>query len=272
MSITRAFDFITPPPERSLTKPRKSGLTMVIDQGLGIEAQRDLLETSGDYIDFIKFKTGQARLYREEHLLRKLRQCKEAGVKPFIGGQFHEYVFAVHGAKALPGFYVESKRVGFTTIEISDNVIPLTPQQRRDQIRGAVDAGLEVFGEVGSKDNQTSSAELIEQAGVCFDAGASLVLVEAAELVSAGKPNQAMLDDLTAHLDMKRVMIELPGPWIADVRTCDIELLKKLLVAALGPDVNVANVSPDTVIDFESTRVGLGAAGPLNGLMGKAHK
>jgi hypothetical protein len=26
--------------------------------------------------------------------------------------------------------------------------------------------------------------------------------------------------------------------------------------------VNVANVSPDTVIDFEATRVGLGAAGP----------
>jgi phosphosulfolactate synthase len=61
---------------------------------------------------------------------------------------------------------------------------------------------------------------------------------------------------------MTRIMIELPGPWIADVRACDIEVLKKLLVAALGPDVNVANVSPDTVIDFEATRVGLGVAGP----------
>jgi phosphosulfolactate synthase len=48
------------------------------------------------------------------------------------------------------------------------------------------------------------------------------------------------------------------------VRTCDIEVLKKLLVAVLGPDVNVANVTPDTVIDFEATRNGLGAAGPLN--------
>ena len=59
-----------------------------------------------------------------------------------------------------------------------------------------------------------------------------------------------------------RAAIELPGPWIEDVRTCDIELLKKLLVAALGPDVNVANVAADTVIDFEATRVGLGTAGP----------
>jgi phosphosulfolactate synthase len=262
MSITRAFDFIAPPAQRSLTKPRASGLTMVIDQGLGMAAQRDLLETAGDYMDIAKFKTGQARLYREAHLLRKIEQYLANGVKPFIGGQFHEYVFEVYGTAGLPRFYAEARRVGFTTIEISDNVVPLTPQQRRDQIRGAIDAGLEVFGEVGSKDNQTSAAELIDQAGVCFEAGASLVLVEAAELVTAGKPNQAMLKEIAANLDMKRVMIELPGAWIADVRTCDIELLKKLLVGALGPDVNVANVMADTVIDFESIRVGLGVAGP----------
>jgi phosphosulfolactate synthase len=164
----------------------------------------------------------------------------------------------------LPAFYAEAKRLGFTTIEISDNVVPLSDRQRRDQIRAATDAGLEVFGEVGSKDNHSTAAQLIDQAFVSFEAGATLVLVEAAELVTAGQPNRAMLDELTKHLDMKRVMIELPGPWVADVRTCDIEVLKKMLVKAFGPDVNVANVTPDTVIDFEATRVGLGAAGPHN--------
>jgi phosphosulfolactate synthase len=262
MSAARAFDFIAPPPERSLTKPRKRGLTMMIDQGLGVAFQRDLVETAGDYIDFAKFKTGTARLYRDAHLRRKLQQYLEHGVKPFIGGQFHEYVFAVHGVGTLPAFYAEAKAVGFTTIEISDNVVPLTAAQRRDQIRAATDAGLEVFGEVGAKDRHSTAAELIDQAGDCFAAGATLVLVEAAELVTAGQPNRRMLDELARHLDMTRVMIELPGPWIADVRTCDIELLKKLLVAMLGPDVNVANVSPETVIDFEATRLGLGAAGP----------
>src|SRR5258708_7395234 len=96
MAIARAFDFITQPPGRSLTKPRASGLTMVIDQGLGLAAQRDLCETAGDYMDFAKFKTGQARLYREAHLLQKVRQYLESGVKPFIGGQFHEYYSSVH--------------------------------------------------------------------------------------------------------------------------------------------------------------------------------
>ena len=58
-------------------------------------------------------------------------------------------------------------------------------------------------------------------------------------------------------------MIELRGAWIPGVRSCDIEALKKLLVGAFGPDVNVANVAPDTIIDFETTRTGLGVAGPL---------
>jgi phosphosulfolactate synthase len=264
MASARAFDFITPPPERSLAKPRRSGLTMMIDQGLGVAFQRDLLETAGDYIDFAKFKTGTSRLYSEANLRTKVQQYLDHGVKPFIGGQFHEYVFAVHGAKTLPTFYGEARRFGFTTIEISDNVVPLTAEQRCAQIRAAIDAGLEVFGEVGAKDRSSTAAQLIDQASDCFGAGASLVLVEAAELVVAGKPNMPMIDELKRHLDMRRVMIELPGPWIADVRSCDIEALKKLLIVSLGPDVNVANVTPDTIVDFEASRVGLGAAGPLN--------
>lgn len=257
------FAFVALPAGRSTTKPRRRGLTMMIDNGLPTGFHLDLLETAGDYIDLAKFKTGTSRLYRQDHLRRKLDQCAEHGVKPFIGGQFHEYVFAVYGASALGQFYREAQQVGFATIEVSDNVVPLTLQQRRDQIRAAVDSGLEVFGEVGAKDRRSTAAELIEQAGESFEAGATLVLVEAAELVIDGQPHMGMLDDLSRQLDMARVMIELPGPWIPGVRTCDIEALKKLLVGTFGPDVNVANVSPDTVIDFESTRTGLGVAGPL---------
>src|SRR4051812_17653191 len=96
------FGFVALPATRSTVKPRARGLTMMIDNGLPTGFHRDLLETAGEYIDFAKFKTGTARLYRQEHLRRKLAQCAEHGVKPFIGGQFHEYVFAVYGTAALP--------------------------------------------------------------------------------------------------------------------------------------------------------------------------
>jgi phosphosulfolactate synthase len=265
MTIRRPFDFLPLPAARSAAKPRRTGLTMMIDSGLPLGAQRDLMTLAGDYVDLAKIKTGTARLYREGHLRQKLAAYVEHGVKPFIGGQFHEYVFAVHGADSLPRLYKEALRLGFAALEISDNVVPLTAQQRQDQIRAARDAGLEVFGEVGAKDRRSGVAELVDQAGLCFDAGASLVLVEAAELVVDGQPNRAMLRELAAALDMARVMIELPGAWIPEVRSCDIEVLKKLLVGEFGPDVNIANLSPDTVIDFEATRTGLGVAGPPTG-------
>lgn len=258
----RPFEFVPLPPERSRRKPRRSGLTMVVDAGLPLLAQRDLLELGGDYIDLAKIKTGSARLYPPEVLAKKLARYRRARVQPFLGGQFHEYVFATQGARALGRFYREALRLGFAAIEISDNVVPLTPAQRKGQIRAARAAGLIVYGEVGSKDSLSNPSLLVRQAEDCFAAGSALVLVEAAELVRRGKPNRKTLELIVRSLDMKRVMIELPGPWIPEVRACDVEVLKKLLVEALGPDVNLANVLPADVLDLETTRVGLGVAGP----------
>lgn len=256
------FGFVPIAEGRSTSKPRQRGLTMMIDQGLGVAATRDLVETAGAHIDLAKIKTGTARLYNEKHLVEKLALYTKAAIRPFIGGQFHEYVFATLGENHLPRFYEEAIRLGFACIEISDNVVPLSDHDRARQIRMARNAGLSVFAEVGAKDRRTSAEELVAQARICFDSGAELVLVEAAELVVDGVADAAMLDTLHTSLDPARVMFELPGPWIDNVHLCDIEALKKMLVRNFGPDVNVANVSSDTVIDFEATRSGLGVAGP----------
>ena len=259
----RPFAMVPLPADRA-RKPRRSGLTMIVDQGMPLGQQADLLALAGDYADLAKIKTGTARLYAEKLLIRKLKAYRRHRVQPFLGGQFHEYVFATQGERALPRFYRESRRLGFDAIEISDNVVPLTPAQRKKQIRAARDAGLIVYGEVGSKETLSRPALLVSQAADCFAAGAALVLIEAAELVTKGRPNRRSLNLIFRELDMKRVMIELPGPWIPEVRKCDVEVLKKLLIEEIGPDVNLANVSPEDLIDLETTRVGLGVAGPPN--------
>lgn len=256
------FSMVPLPAGRSTVKPRRSGLTMIIDQGIAPGFQADLLALAGAYADLAKIKTGTARLYPEALLRRKLAQYKLHQVQPFLGGQFHEYVYATQGARSLPAFYREARRLGFEAIEISDNVVPLSARERRAQIRGARDAGLVVYGEVGSKETLSNPKLLVAQAETCFEAGAALVLVEAAELVRRGKPNRRTLDALVGSLDLRRVMIELPGPWIPEVRKCDVEVLKKLLIEELGPDVNLANVQPEDLLDLETTRVGLGVAGP----------
>src|SRR6185436_2133504 len=168
------FHFVPLPKERSAGKPRKSGRTMIIDDGMPLAYVRDLVALGGAYMDLAKIKTGTARLYPRAQLVQKLKFYKRNRIQPFLGGQFHEYVFATQGAKALPKYYAESVSLGFEAIEISDNVVPLTDAQRREQIRNAVRAGLIVYGEVGSKETLSNPALLIRQARLCFDAGAAL--------------------------------------------------------------------------------------------------
>lgn len=256
------FSFIDLPPERQIPKPRTSGLTMLADFGMPLGQQRDVLALAGRYVDFAKIATGTSRLYEKDYLRGKLAAYREHEVRPFIGGQFQEYVFATRGWQAIEPFLREAKEIGFDTVEISDNCVPLLDEERHRQIRIALDCGLTVFGEVGSKDQKSDAAELIRQADVCFEAGAELVLVEAAELVEDGRINGDMLAAIARELDMARVMIELPGPWISGVTLSQVDDLKKLLVKELGAGVNLANVKPDDLIATEALRVGLGVVGP----------
>jgi phosphosulfolactate synthase len=258
---------MVPLPAARSSKPRRSGLTMLVDQGLPLAQQADVLQVAGEYVDLAKIKTGTARLYPEAVLVEKLKRYRRHRVQPFLGGQFHEYVFATQGRRALARFHAEALRLGFAAIEISDNVVALSSRERKAQIRAARSAGLVVYGEVGSKETLSNPKLLVAQAEDCFAAGAALVLVEAAELVRKGRPNRRTLDFVVKNLDPRRIMIELPGPWIPEVRKCDIEALKKLLVEELGPDVNLANVAPEDLLDLETTRVGLGVAGPPKSLL-----
>ena len=85
-----------------MRKPRASGRTMIVDDGLPLAYARDLVALGGAYIDLAKIKTGTARLYPRAQLVQKLKLYKKNRIQPFLGGQFHEYVFATQGEKALP--------------------------------------------------------------------------------------------------------------------------------------------------------------------------
>jgi phosphosulfolactate synthase len=256
------FAFVDLPRARSLTKPRRSGLTMMADFGLPCLQAEDLVTMAGRYIDLAKIAVGTSRLYELGYLRKKLALYRRHRIRPFIGGQFMEYVYAVYGDSALERFLREARRVGFGVVEISDNCVPLSRRERMAQIRLARKCGLAVFGEVGSKDTQNDARKLVGQALDCFEAGAELVLVEAAELIENGKPKLKLINGIRHGLDMSKVLIELPGPWISGVTLAVVEDMKKFLVREFGPDVNIANVMPHDIMETEALRVGLGVVGP----------
>lgn len=255
---THPFAFIDLPEQRSTTKPRANGLTMMIDWGLGLQRLEDTLEMSGDFVDLGKIAVGTPRLYDEKLLKRKFELYESHAIRPFLGGMFIEHYYERHGMEAMGRFYAEAVRVGFKVIEVSDNLRPFNSNERRHLIGLALDQGLTAFGEVGAKWEANDAATLIAQAEECFDAGCELVLVEGAELVDArGEPMRELLDALRDGLDLDRVLFELPGPWISGCTMCAIHDLKKLLIREFGANVNIANVMPDDVMETEVLRAGL---------------
>ncbi len=262
-SITEVPFGSVPLPAARQGKPRTTGLTMMMDWGLGKNRVADHLDLVAPYVDLAKIAVGTARLYPRPYIVDKLALYKRYNVVPFLGGQFSEYVYATQGLKAMPGFFAEARELGFEAIEISDNCVPLSDDRRRELIRLAMDNGLEVHGEVGSKVISQSADDLIRQAEVCLDAGCDVVLVEGAELVTAdGIPIESMISSLRSGLDLEKVLFELTGPWIKGNALCDIYQLKKFLIGEFGTNINLANVMPDDVLETEALRVGLSVVGP----------
>ncbi len=238
-------------------KPRTCGLTMVIDWGLGSHAQEDLLAVGADYCDLAKVAVGVSRLLDASALAAKIAQYRSRGVEPFPGGQYLEYA-EVHGLceRYLPAVAA----AGYQWVEVSDNLAPVGLDWKREIIGCAVrEHGLEVLGEVGQKEGLESGVPMVEDAQACLEAGARIVLLEAAELVSGDASTAREVEEVVAAVGVERVMFELPGPWIEGVALHDVHRLRRELLRRYGSEVNIGNVDPGELIITETLRRGLGA-------------
>lgn len=238
-------------------KPRKNGLTMVIDWGLGPHAQQDLLAVGADYVDLAKVAVGVSRLLDSTLLADKIERYREGGVEPFPGGQYLEYA-EVHGLcdRYLPSVCA----AGYRWVEVSDNLAPVGLEWKKEIIARAVgEYGLEVLGEVGQKEGLTSAVPMVEDAVACLEAGARIILLEAAELVSGDRDTAREVEQVVREIGIERVMFELPGPWIEGVALHDVHRMRRELLKRYGTEVNMGNVSPEEVVIVEALRRGLGA-------------
>jgi phosphosulfolactate synthase len=257
------FEMVPLPAGRSTKKPRSSGLTMMMDWGETLEFLEAHLTLCAPYVDLGKIVVGHSRLYTEDYYRAKLDLYLKHNVRPFIGGQFLEYVFATQGWDAVVPYCEEAKRFGVKAIEVSDNCVPLDDQERAKLIRICADTGLEIHGEVGAKtEDKHDPAELITQANICFESGCEIVLVEAAEIMENGEVNRDLVEAIRNDLDISKVLFELPGHWIKGTTSNDIFEMQLFLIDEFGPDVNIANVQPQSVFNLEALRCGLSVAGP----------
>src|SRR2546421_7013754 len=188
-----------------------SGLTHVIDKGLGPRAWEDVLETAGDYISIVKLGWGTA--YVTPNLERKLAVLREKPV--VIGGTFLEAVIAQGKVDDYKRWVSE---LGLTHVEISDGVIDL-PRERKLELIAELARDFTVLSEVGSKDAEVVFApyQWVEWIREELQAGAWKVITEGREGGTAGiyRPSGEMrtglIDEVVNSIDPDLLVFEAPA-------------------------------------------------------------
>lgn len=235
------------------TKPRAKGRTMIIDKGIGIHAFEDLLTTSGQYIDIVKFGFGTSPLYPPEVLRKKIEAASKYGIAVIPGGTLLE---AAVRLDVVPGFFRQAIACGFTGIEVSDGTINMNRTLRNDLIRDAISLGLTVYTEYGKKLSGSRIdirhfAETAEQDWAC---GAELVTVEARE---SGK-GVGLFDEQGEYREgeLAAILEAIPNMdrvlWEAPLKEQQVYLIREL-----GPNVNLGNIPVTDVLTLETMRRGL---------------
>ena len=172
-----------PPVRGRSSKPRKTGLTMILDKGLGLNATKDLVEIAADYVDIVKFSFGTSAFYDKEVTKRKIALLREADIDVMPGGTFLEITV---WQRVYDKYLKKAKDLGFSTIEVSDGTIEMDLKTREDAIKRALDNGFKVISEIGKKkpEEKLSLSLMHQQIEQDLKNGAFKVIVEARE---AGK-------------------------------------------------------------------------------------
>jgi len=244
---------ITIPESNRCQKPRSSGITMVIDKGLGLTATKDLLEMAGDYIDFIKIAFGSSALYPIHILSEKIELIKSYGIHVYPGGTLFE-IAAFQGK--LPQFFQRAAELGFDYIEVSEGTIDLPPNLRANYIKMSLEHGFGVLSEIGKKDGtiHLDPNAAIEQILADLYNGAEKVIIEGRD---SGKGVGIYDEDGKVRGDLLNVIIHGIPSLDAIIIEAPQVSQHNYLLTKIGPNVNLGNVQPQDVLTLESTRAGL---------------
>ena len=240
------LDFLQTPAREP--KPRQTGLTHVLDKGLGIRQTQDLLETGSDYIDIVKLGWGTG--YITHNLTDKLAVYQSAGIPVCFGGTLLEVAIA---RGKFDDYRRMVKRLKLTHVEFSTGVLEMEVEKKVEFIRKLAEDFI-VLAEVGSKDASVVVAPFrwVQEIITFLEAGAWKVIAEARESGTVGLYRQTgeirsgLVDEIVTNIDPDQLIFEAPQ------KHQQVWFLKQF-----GPSVNLGNIATDEVIPLETLRLGL---------------
>jgi phosphosulfolactate synthase len=229
-------------------KPRKEGLTMVMDKGLSLRQAEDFIDASSNYADIVKFGFGTSSITSQ--LEEKIKLYKSAGIKPYFGGTLFE-AFIVR--KQFNDYLKLIEKYKLDLAEVSDGSIVINHDEKCEYIK-KLSKVCTVMSEVGSKEEGIfiSPAKWINFMTKELEAGSWKVIAEGRESGSVGifKPNGAphtiLINKIIAKVPPEKILWEAP-----------VKKQQVWFINLFGHNVNLGNIAPNEVIPLETLRIGL---------------
>lgn len=233
-------------------KPRRTGLTHVLDKGMPVGLARDALGGCGPYVDVWKFGWGTA--YVDPGVPAKLALLGEHGVLACLGGTLLEVAWA---QRRVDDLFDWAAGAGFPCVEVSRGApaAAIGRADKADLIKLASER-FTVLSEVGSKSAavRAAAAEWAEEVAADLEAGATWVLAEGRESGTVGIYDHGggVIDEVVEAMvgagGVERIVFEAPS-----------KDQQAWFVRRFGPNVNLANIPPADVLGLETLRLGLRA-------------
>lgn len=234
-------------PERP-SKPRQSGLTMVMDKGLSLRQTEDFIDVAGIHSDIVKL--GWATSFVTPKLKEKLDIYRSAGIPTYFGGTLFE-AFIVRNQ--FEDYVRVLEQYGMGYAEVSDGSIEIEHDLKCEYIH-KLSKYVTVISEVGSKDATKIFApyKWIKLMKAEIEAGSWKVIAEAREggnvgiYRGSGEVREGLVDEILTEIPEETIIWEAPQ-----------KEQQVWFVKLIGTNVNLGNIAPAEVIPLETIRLGL---------------
>jgi len=231
-----------------IAKPRKSGLTMVMDKGLSTEEARNFLSVAHPHVDIVKLGFGTS--FVTPNLKEKLEIYRSYDIPVYFGGTLFE-AFLIRNQ--FNDYISVCKDFGIEYMEVSDGSITIPHSEKCGYIKKLTRHGL-VLSEVGSKDAEhiIPPYKWIELMRAELEAGSTYVIAEAREAGNvgiyrgSGEVREGLVQEILTQIPGEKIIWEAPQ-----------KAQQLYFIELLGANVNLGNIAPSEVLPLETMRVGL---------------
>jgi len=231
-------------------KPRRVGLTHVLDRGMPTPVLEALLVQAGDLIDVIKVGWGIG--YVDRTVKERVALGHSAGIVVSLGGTLLEVAVAQGRLTPLRRW---AEQIGVDALEVSNGLQLFSPEEKTNLVRELAGDFI-VLAEVGAKDVSVPvvAERWLAEMEADLAGGARWVIAEGRDSGTVGlyRPDGSVRDDLVdllaVRLGVEQIIFEAPQ-----------KAQQAWLIRRLGPGVNLGNVAPEEVLATETLRLGLRA-------------